>query len=209
MLVALLAGLQILGFSPDDRYVAYVEHGVGEGSGNAWATLHVLDVKKGAPARPPVEIRLDTGDEEAAVAKAREAGEAARGKLQIDAWASPKEVAHDERGAMTEESGAPIGTIELKTKSAGPKERAKCEEPFQPLLLSLKVIWMDDDRPSRIADEKKPPASRPCASGCALDKVWAHGKAALVSVKCTVQGFEGPVPKYSYYTSLLPYGLAE
>lgn len=209
MLLALLAALQVLGFSPDDKYVAYLEHGVGEGSGNAWATLHVLDVRRSADAQPPLEFKLDSGDEDAAVAKARAAADGVRQKLQIAEWAPAKEVAHDDKGAMAEESGAPIGTLELKSKSAGPKDRAKCEEPFQPLLLKLAVIWMDDDKPSRIADEKRPPAGRPCASECALDRIFAHGKAALVAVKCTVQGFEGPEPKYSYYTSLLSYGLAE
>jgi hypothetical protein len=39
--------------------------------------------------------------------------------------------------------------------------------------------------------------------------VYAHGKAALAVVKCTVQGFEGPEDNYSTYTSLLAYGLAD
>jgi hypothetical protein len=209
MLLVLLAAIQVIGFSPDDKYVAYMEHGVGAGSGNAFATLHILDVRKGAPAQAPVEIRLDGGDEDAAVSQARAAAERAREALHVAEWAPPREIAHDDHGAMSDAQGAPIGTLELKSRSAGPRERARCEEPFQPLLLKLTVLWMDDDHPSRMTDEKKLPAGRPCASECALDKVYAHGKAALVLVKCTVQGFEGPEAKISAYTAQLTYGLAE
>lgn len=209
MLSILLAAFTVIGFSPDDQYVAYVEHGVGSGSGNAFATLHIFDVRKSAPAQPPVEIRLDSDDERTAVSQARAAAERAREKLHLAAWKPAKEISLDDHGAMTDHQGAPIGALELKSRSAGPRERAKCEEPFQPLLLKLSVLFVDDDHPARVADEKKPPPDRPCASECALEKVFAHAKAALVLVRCSVQGFEGPAMKYSSYTSLLPYGLDE
>jgi len=199
----------VIGFSPDDKYVAYLEHGIGAGSGNAFATLHIIDVARSAPAQPPVEIRLDSDDEAAAVSQARAAAESARKKLHVTAWTPAREIAHDEHGAMTDREGAPIGSLELKSRSAGPRERARCEEPFAPLLLKLSVLFVDDDHPAKVADEKKPPADRPCAGDCALDKVFAHGKAALVLVKCRVLGFEGPATKYSSYTAMLPYGLDE
>lgn len=209
MLAVLFAALEVIGFSPDDKYVAYLEHGIGAGSGNAYANVYILDVRKSAPAQGPVEIRLESDDESAAVSQARAAAERAREKLHVAAWNPAREIPLDEHGAMAERDGAPIGTLEIKSRSAGPSQRAKCEEPFVPLLLKLTVFFVDDDHPARLAEEKKPPSDRPCASGCALDKVFAHGKAALVLVKCSVQGFEGPATKYSLYTGLLPYGLDE
>ena len=202
MLLSLFAAaITVVGFSPDDSKVALIEHGVAEGSGNAYATLHVLDVRKGTEVGKPFEVKADNDDENAAMAKARaKAG---------DFSAGAAEIAHEEGGRMDKPDGAPIGTLELKTKSAGAKERAKCEEPFEPLLVKLTILWLDDDKPARVADEKKPPASRPCASECAIDRIYGHGTAALVIVKCTVQGFEGPGAKYSYYTAQLPYPLAE
>jgi predicted secreted protein len=200
LVIATGTAVTVLGFSPDDSKVALIEHGIGSGSGNAHAVLHILDVRKGTEVGQPVEVNGDNDDEDAAVARARAA---AKGD-----WKAT-EVAHEDGGRMNDAQGAPVGNLELKTKSAGPREREKCEEPFQPLLVKLTVLWMDDDKPARIADEKKPPAARPCASECAVEKIYAHGKAALVVVKCTVQGFEGPAPKYSYYTAQLAYGLAE
>jgi hypothetical protein len=207
MWLVLLAAIEVIGFSPDDRYVAWVEHGLGSGSGNAFATLHLIDVRRSAPAQPPVEIRLDSDDEAAAVAQARAAAESAREKLHLGTWKPAREVPHDKGGAMTDHEGAPIGALELKSRSAGPRERARCEEPFAPLLLKLTLFFADDDRPARLAEEKKPPVERPCASGCALDKIYAHGKAALVLVKCSVPGYEGPATKYTAYTGVLPYDL--
>ena len=201
MLLSLLAAaVTVLGFSSDGAKVALVEHGLSEGSGHAYAVLHVLDVRKSAEAGKPVEVNAEDDDEDAAVKKA---------SANAGDFVKAVEVAREESGRMNDAQGAPIGTLELKTKSAGPKERAKCEEPFQPLLVKLTVMWLDDDKPARIADEKKPPSSRPCASECAVDKIFAHGKAALVIVKCTGQGFEGPAAKYSYYTAQLAYPLSE
>ncbi len=215
MLIAFLlaassaAPVEVVGFSPDDKYVAFIEHGVGEGSGFPWAKLRVLEVARSADAVPPVEVTLNSGGpndtENAAVQKARASAEVVRGKLGIASWAAPRVIAHDEKGEMNERSGAPIGNLEIKERSG----RGKCEEPFRPLVLKLTVIWLDDDHPSKVADEKRPPKDRPCATGCGVGDIYAHGKAALFFARCTVQGFEGPATKYSPYAAVLTYGLDE
>jgi hypothetical protein len=87
--------------------------------------------------------------------------------------------------------------------------KGKCDEPFRPLLLKLTVLWLDDDRPAKVAEEKKTPKERPCATECALGDIYAHGKAVLAFAKCTVQGYEGPTTKYTPYTAKLTYGLDE
>ncbi len=169
----LLAALLVLGFSPDGRYVAYIQSGVGEGSGFPWATVHVLDVARGAPALADATVTLDSGDpgdsEEKAIEGARKAAGEARAKLRVAEWVAPRELKD--------------GAIALATRSAGPKQRAKCEEPFQPLLLKIAI------RGRTVVDDRKP---RGCATSCVLDRAFGHGRAALVFVQCDVLGFEGP-----------------
>ena len=219
MLIALLlaAGpalpIEVVGFSPDDRYVAWIEHGVSEGSGYPWARLNVTEVSRSGEAIPPVKITLDSGrdtdTEEAAMRKARAATDAARGKLRVASWSAPRIIQHDEKGELSDHRGAPIGTVQIEERVASGKDKSKCDEPFRPLLLRLVVLFLDDDHPARLAEDKKLPTDRPCASACELAGVFAHGKSALAFTKCGVQGFEGPGTKYTAYAGTLPYGLDE
>ena len=106
MLIALLlaAGpalpIEVVGFSPDDRYVAWIEHGVSEGSGYPWARVHVTEVSGSGEAIPPVKITLDSGrdtdTEDAAVRKARAAADAARGKLRVESWVTARIIQHEQ-----------------------------------------------------------------------------------------------------------------
>ena len=207
-----LFSLEVIGFSPDGRYVAWVEHGVGEGSGYPFATLRIVEVAKNAPALPPTDITLDSGEdtdtEAAATQKARDAATAALTKLHVEKWAPPREIKHDERGEMQDHEGAPIGSLSIKSRKAKAKDRA-CQEPFRPLLLQATVSFLDDDQPARLAEERKVPKDRPCTTGCALDKIYASGKSALVTVKCGIPGFEGPASRLVAITGTLPYGLDE
>ena len=216
MLLALLLAadalpIDVVGFSPDDKYVAWIEHGVAEGSGFPWARLHVTEVSRSADASAPVEIKLDSGKdtdtEDAAVKQARAAAEGARSKLRVASWAAPRVIQHDEKGELSDHTGAPIGTLQIEQRVA--KGKPSCEEPFRPLMLRLVILFLDDDRPARLAEDKKPPKERSCATDCALAGVFAHGKAALAFARCGVQGFEGPGARYSAYTGTLPYGLDE
>src|SRR6266481_2561809 len=168
MLIALLLAanalpIEVVGFSPDDRYVAWIEHGVGEGSGFPWSRLHVTEVSRSADAVPPIEVTLDSGketdSEDEAVRKAR--GDA----------------------------------------------KSKCDAPLRPLLLRLSIFFLDDDKPARLAEDKKLPKDRPCASSCEVAGVFAHGNAALAFIKCGVKGFEGSSVKYTAYSGKLPYPL--
>jgi hypothetical protein len=218
MLIALLlaAGpalpIEVVGFSPDDRHVAWIEHGVSEGSGYPWARLHVTEVSGSGEAIPPVKITLDSGrdtdTEEAAVRKARAAADGARGKLRVKAWVTPR-IIQQEKGELSDHRGAPIGTVQIEERVATGKDKAKCDAPFRPLLLRLVILFLDDDHPARLAEDKKLPTDRPCASTCELAGVFAHGKSALAFTKCGVQGFEGPASKYTAYAGTLPYGLDE
>ena len=202
------APIEVVGFSPDDRYAAWIEHGVGAGSGFPFATLHVTDIAKSAEALPPRTVTLDGGretdTEEAAVERARALADDAREKLEIKEWAHARNIQHD-NGEMSDHEGAPIGTMEVKARKAA----GRCQEPFAPLLLKITVHFLDDDKPARLVEDKRVPKDRPCLTGCALDRIYAHGKAALVFVKCGAPGFEGPASKLVALTGTLPYGLDE
>lgn len=212
MLIALLLAalpVEVVGFSPDDRYVAWIDHGIGEGSGFPWARLHVIEVSRNADAVPPVEVRLDSGKEsdteEAAVKQARSAAESARAKLQIASWVPARAVQHDQDGELSKRSGEPIGTLKIEERAA--KGKSSCDEPLRPLLLRLAMFFLGDDRPSRLAEDTALPKDRPCASSCTLAGVFAHRKAAVAFTECKVRGFEGPGTKYSAYAGNLPYAL--
>jgi Predicted secreted protein (DUF2259) len=211
MLIALIVAanalpIEVVGFSPDDRYVAWIEHGVGEGSGYPWARLHVTEVSRSADAVPPVEIKLDSGNaadsEDVAVGKARAAADSARGKLRVGSWIPAKVIRHDEKGDLRDPRGAPIGTLQVEERAV--RAKLKCDAPFRPVLLRLSVFFLDGDKPARLAEDTKLPTDRACASSCEVAGVFAHGKAALAVVRCGVQGFEGPSSKYSAYAGTLP-----
>jgi hypothetical protein len=213
MLLALLfaaAPVEIVGFSPDDRYVAWIEHGTAEGSGHPWARLHVTEVARSADALVPVEVTLDSGkaadSEDVAVRQARSAADAVRGKLRVVSWTAAQAVPHDADGELSGRDGAPLGTVQIEHRPAKGKAAA-CEEPFRPVLLRILVSLTGDDRPRRLGEDKTVPKDRPCASTCELGGVFAHGKAVLTFTKCAVKGFEGAASKYSVYTATLPHGL--
>jgi hypothetical protein len=212
LLLAAALPLEVIGFSPDGGYVAFVEHGVGEGSGYPWARLRVLEVARNAEALPPAEVRLESTEapdtEEEAVRRARAAAREALGKLKIASWVDARAVRHDPDGELADREGAPIGTLQIQQR-VGKEGKTRCDQPFRPLLLRLVLFFLDDDRPARLAADPALPASRPCASECALAGMFAHRKSALAVVRCTVPGFEGPSAKYSAYAGVLPWPLDE
>jgi hypothetical protein len=216
MLIALLLAaangpVEVVGFSPDGHYAAFIEHGVGEGSGIPWARLRIASVSRGADAAPPVEIRLDSGKEsdteEEAVRRARSAASTALGKLRISGWLPPHAIRHEGKGELKERGGAPLGTLQIQAREGG--GAAKCDEPFRPLLLRLVIFFLDDDRPTPFAQDKAVPKDRPCSGDCELSALFARGKAALAVVKCTGPGFEGPRERYTAYAGPLPFALDE
>src|SRR6267154_981317 len=121
MLIALLLAanalpIEVVGFSPDDRYVAWIEHGVGEGSGYPWARLHVTEVSRSADAVPPVDITLDSGketdSEDEAVRGARAAADSAGGTPRVSSGGAAPVIRTDGTGDLRNPGGAPVGTLQ-------------------------------------------------------------------------------------------------
>src|SRR5512140_3057603 len=112
--------VDVVGFSPDNRYVAWIEHGVGETNGFPWARLHVTDVAQSADAVPTAQISFDNGDpqdtEQKAVKQARVAAESTRRRLKVSSWVPARRVRHDDQGELLDAKGRPLATVELESE---------------------------------------------------------------------------------------------
>lgn len=200
--------VDVVGFSPDNKYVAWIEHGVGETSGYPWARLHVTDVAQNADAVPTAQISFDNGDpqdtEQKAVKQARVAAESWRRRLKVSSWVAPRRIRHDDQGELLDAKGKPFAAVDIKVKS-GP---ATCEAPYRSLLLEVLVHRNQDTEPARLAGDSTPPRDRACMVACALAGVYTHGKATVVLAACGVDAFQGrPVTRYSAYAGVLPFSL--
>jgi hypothetical protein len=201
---------EVLGWSPDGAYVATLDHGVGEGSGFPWAKLRLYDTAKRKLAAEPTTVTLETpgATEAEAVRAAKKKAEGEKTRLRIREWVPGKQIAHDDKGELSEQSGAPIGTLKLTATKASKKQQARtCEDPFIAQRLKLVMYFLDDDKPFTVLDEKATPKDRACVGSCKLGPVFAQATAALFVVECQVQGFEGAATLSYPVAVKLPYGL--
>lgn len=206
------AEVEALGFSADGKYAVLLEHGVADGSGFPWARVTTFEAAKNAVVGKPIEVVLQAGGatEAQAVEQAKRAFEAARVKLNMAALRPGKEIRHDEKGELHDREGAPIGTLKITARRATAKEGAKtCYQPFSPLLLSLTLYWMDDDKPAKLLAERRVPKDRACLTGCDLGKTFADGTTAIFVLQCGAQGFEGTNSRAVPVAAHLLYGLDE
>ena len=200
--------LEVLGWSEDGGYVALIEHGVGDGSGFPWGTLTILETAKNKPAASArVDLRNDGASEADAVTQLKKKAEAERKRLKISRWVPGKTIAHDEKGALREPEGNPIGTLELKPTRATRKQQAReCAEPFGAFLMKVELSLLDAEKPLVVLDEKRVPKERACVTTCQLGPVYAQAKGALFVLQCAIQGFEGPGKLYYPVAARLPVG---
>jgi hypothetical protein len=194
-MIFVLAAITVLGFAPDDSRVAYVETGVGSGSGEPFAKLHVVDIALG-------KDRVSTFNGADAEAQAAKAADGALKVFNISEWVKPKPISHDEHGALSTAKDEPVGNLIVKTKRAkGPE----CDQAFQQQTLDAVLYQMDDDKPHSMGNAKAA-----CRSDCAIDSVWAsHHKAALFLIKCSTPGFEEKGEAITPFAKKLVYGLDE
>jgi hypothetical protein len=214
MLIALVLAaaavhpVDVVGFSPDNKYVAWIEHGTNEVNGFPWARMHVTEVARSVDAVPTVQVTFDTGlegeTEQKAVKQARVAAETWRRKLKVSSWVPPRKIRHDDQGELLDAKGKPFAAVDLKT-SAG---QATCQQPYKALLLEVLVHRNQDTEPTRLAGDASTRRDYPCTIACGLGDVYTRGKAALVFAGCGVDAFQGqPVTRYSAYTGVLPWKL--
>jgi len=209
--VARAETVQLIGWAKDGKYVALAMVGTGEGSGYPFAKLTIYDAKKGKAVGESTTVTLENegATENDALEQAKEKATKLGQKLGVKEWVEGKSIAHDDKGELKGSDGAPIGTVEVKTKKA--KKGAKpCDEPFQPLLVQMLLHSMGGDKPTKLLDEKKVPKERACVTECSLGSVYAFQKAAVFVLSCGVQGFEGPgTTFYPVVVGKLAYGLDE
>lgn len=201
-----------LGFTPDGSVAVLLEHGTHEGSGFAWARATLLDAGKRAVLGKPLDVTLEEegATEKQAVAKVRGLVEAERAKLKLPKLVPGKTIARDDKGELYEKAGPPIGTVQLKTRPATQRQAKKaCDAPYLPLLLTVKLLWAEDEEPAVLLDDKAVPKDRPCLLSCALVQVFAQAKTGLVVLRCGSPGFEGSHGKFVPAIAVLKYGLDE
>jgi hypothetical protein len=194
-MIALLAAITVLGFAPDDSRVAYIETGVGSGSGEAFAKLHIVDTARNAD-------RVSTFNGDDAEKQAMKAAEGALKVFKLAEWVKPKPISHDEHGALSTKNDEPVGNLVVKTKKAkGPD----CDQGFEQQTLDVVLYQMDDDKPHSAGSAR--PA---CRAECAIDSAFAsHHKAALFLIKCNAPGFESKSEVITPFAKKLVYGLDE
>lgn len=201
-----------LGFTPDGSVAILLERGTLDGSGFPWARATLLDARKRAAIGKPLEVTLDEegATEEKAVAKASALAEAERVRLKLPKLVPGKTIAKDDKGELYEKAGPPIGTLEVKVQKAPAKAGKKaCDEPYAPLLLTVKLLWAEDEEPAVLLADKTVPKDRPCLLSCTLVQVFAQAKTGLVVLRCAGPGFEGSGGRFVPVIAQLKYGLDE
>ncbi|MBS2024374.1 MAG: DUF2259 domain-containing protein [Deltaproteobacteria bacterium] len=184
---------EVLGFTPSGSVAVLLEHGVQDGTGFPWARATFYEVKKQRMVDQPLEVRLETPDatEAQAIDKVKALADEKRQKLKLEKFVPGKHIARDEKGQLFDSEGAPIGSIEVKTRKFGGKAPKVCDAPFKPILVTVKMIWMDDDKPQTLLADKATPKDRACLIDCEFDQVFALNQSVLVTLKCDAPGFEG------------------
>lgn len=203
LVLALLAAPALIGFSRDDAFVAWLDHGISEGKGTAWAKVTIVDAVKNAEATRPVEVELEPGEqntEENAAARARTAAAEAQKKLGVGAWEPGRDVQFDARGGIFDSAGTRLGHVNLVL---GKSSTAGCVEPFKSrtVKLVLGLIGIDGERTLF--------NSALCTTGCKLDRVVAHGRTLAVTAHCDKPGFEGSETRFILGAAMLPRALLD
>jgi hypothetical protein len=142
--LAARADFEAIGFSRDDAYVAFVEHGTSEGRGTPWARLTILEVGKNARVGKPVE----SGKPPGSVESGKPPGSVESGKPpgSVESGKPPGSV----------ESGKPPGSVAVELDPSG---EARTEEDAvaqvkalaQPELLRLGIT--EAARSSKVDDK--------------------------------------------------------
>jgi len=130
------------------------------GSGYPWAACTSSRCRggRGDPLREDhARLGADTDTEEAAVRKARAAGDTARGKLRVASWVAPRIIQHDEKGELSDHRAPP--SAPCRSRSASPRQgQGEMRQPFRPLLLRLVVLsWTTTTRPASPRTGSSPP----------------------------------------------------
>jgi predicted secreted protein len=205
----------VIGFSPDGAYFAFVEYGVQDGSGFPYANAYVIATATDSWVKDtPVRVRID--DEAASVATAyAEAMNGIRPVIEQYAIATPAVVLAS--SPLTEVSTDPHQVAFLLRMPVPPDTSqafvltltettlpaADCPdmgEPFKGFTLDLRL---PDGTTRRLSEDKSIPASRRCPLGYRVSEVLVDPSRTVLAVLIDVMsvGFEGPDRRFLAVTA--------
>jgi predicted secreted protein len=207
------AQVQVIGFSPDGKYVAIEQYGMQDGSGWPYADIFVIDLAAddwvdGTPVS--VMLKDDMAMPPQARAAAMKEAAAVLERVGIDGSVRGMPLLRHE---LTDGSIDPHGasfrmfwnaplTYELKLTEREIAAPADCPEDFAPFKLYDLVLVYPDGRQRVLHQDKTLPKSRGCPMGYGIAEVW-HFKPAydapegtepaeLILLHMQQPGFEGP-----------------
>lgn len=198
-----------LGFSANGKFYGFLQYGIADGSGNAFATVTVVEVAKNKLVRlasEEIESEVTLKDDAAvaqalAKAKLKDFG-LATGKVEGETLLARLKTDHSQASntvfstqTLWAEGGASatIPKYELKIQTQK-LSASQCYDMVEPELMKLtlsglhgtlvgtKVLQMD----------QKLPKARQCAFAYKVSRVLRHGKSLVVILDFQSLGFEGP-----------------
>lgn len=211
------AGLSVLGFSKDGRYLAFEQFGVEDGSGQPYAEFTFIDVPGNAYAASRVSIDPEKFADkplEEATHHAREQAQPALKKLHLDTPESGTRViyhpltdisADPHQVRFTPQS--PLGgqghdQYELRLEEADAGQ--DCAGLGSAKLMTLRVKNIHSGQAKILQQDKRLPASRGCVMRYRIQEVYVYQNQVAVFVNLFSPGFEGENLRFMAVTGTLP-----
>ncbi|MBW2256923.1 MAG: DUF2259 domain-containing protein [Deltaproteobacteria bacterium] len=208
------ATLEFTGFSKDGRYIAFAEHGIGDGSGLPWAKITFVDVVEndwvGAPHQEHVE-EMDTDNPRSPLRAARWACRDRYERLAIRAGNQGTKLEMTEQRDLATDSESPVQSTRSFEVDGHrytlildqiPLEGGGWHLPPRKLKLTL----ADEGRATQkvLQEDRKLPESRSGAYGYRIHEAYLYDDRFLaVFLSVGLPGFEGPDTRYMAITGTL------
>lgn len=217
------AKLTHIGFSGDGKSYAFMQSGVQDGSGFAYAEIKFLDTASNSYSAKSVSVLQDEEDTISTLAdiedKAIKSAEATLKSLEIstslkgDVLVSRK-ISDLEARKLKEVSfsngpiigglAAPAYKVKLSTSKAKPAAGSFCMEDNKALKLKLELVNLQSKKTTVLQEDKTLPASRGCAHGYEIEDVVVINpdqsselaSKVVVLIRVFTIGFEGEDVRY-------------
>lgn len=218
------ATLNVIGFSPSGRYMAFEEYGTQDGSGFPYANTFFIDVSKNAFAAAPVKTVVNDDSASESAARKRAMALSAKklkqfgivigntGRLVLSHLITDKTLDTNEG-----EGGSNVvrfydqygsfyhkGDYELTLNAVKVSEK-KCSDYTEQgtYMFEIKLTNKDDNSNKFLQKDTSLPESRGCPLSYRLQNVYLYKGSIAVFVNVFTQGFEGPDMRYLAVTGKL------
>lgn len=219
--------LNVIGFSPDGKYLAFEEYGTQDGSGFPYSSIYFIETAKNSFAAQPVKVYLEseTATEATARLKAKTSasanlkkfkivsgnvGELVVSRLITDLSANGFDNAGDDKNQtirFTDErmSHYYVDEFELALKTSEVKTKPCADYLDQPGLkfdLTLKNLRAENAAPKILQSDKTLPESRNCPFNYSIQNVYTFKNTIAVFMNVFTAGFEGPDMRFMAVTGV-------